>query len=138
MSMHNYAITYYGLTIPLDGSEQHNNIIKNLASKYKDLYNNDCDEYEFLDTVQYQEYESLALVTEAEDSDITNLNGGCRSLPEDFLVLIGDHSVPTLYSSPFKSKEDCVNHYKQKFGDILPDDFDYENNIGQITYITWG
>lgn len=137
MSMHNYAITYYGLTIPLDGSEQYNYIIKQLASKYKDLYEDD-DEYTFLDNVQYQENDSIVLVTDAEDPDITNLNDGCRTLPEDFLVLIGDHSVPTLYSTPFKSKEDCINHYKQKFGDILPEDFDYKNNIGRISYITWG
>lgn len=137
MSMHNYAITYYGLAIPTDGSEQYNYIIKQLASKHKDLYENN-DEYGFLSDVQYQENDSLVLVTDAEDPEIINLKGNYRSLPEDFLVLIGDHSVPTLYSSPFKSKEDCVNHYKQLFGDILPEDFDYKNNIGRISYITWG
>ena len=137
MSMHNYAITYYGLAIPTDGSEQYNYIIKQLASKYKDLYENN-DEYGFLSDVQYQENDSLVLVTDAEDPEIINLKGNYKSLPEDFLVLIGDHSVPTLYSSPFKSKEDCVNLYKEQFGDILPKDFDYENNIGRISYITWG
>lgn len=137
MSMHNYAISYYGLTILLDGSPQHDYILKQLASKYKDLYENN-DEYDFLDNVQYQENDSLVLVTDAEDPEIINLKGNYRNLPEDFLILIGDHSVPTLYSSPFKSKEDCVNHYKQLFGDILPEDFNYENNIGKISYITWG
>ena len=137
MSMHSYAITYYGITIPLDGSEQYDYIIKKLASKYKELYK-DNDEYNFLDSVQYEEYESLVLTTNAEESEIINLNGNYKYLPEDFLILIGDHSVPNLYSTPFKSKEDCINHYKQKFGDILPDNFDYENNIGKITYISWG
>ena len=137
MSMHNYAITHYGLAIPTDGSEQYNYIIKQLASKYKDLYENN-DEYDFLDHVREQEITSLELVTEAEDSEIINLNGNYKSLPEDFLILIGDHKVPTLYSSPFKSKEDCIKQYKKEFGDILPEDFDYENNIGRISYITWG
>lgn len=137
MSMHNYAITYYGLTITLDGTDQHNYIIKQLASKYKDLYKND-DEYEFLNNIQYQENDSIVLVTDAEDPEIINLKGNYRSLPEDFLILIGDHDVPTLYSSPFKSKENCINQYKKQFGDILPKDFDYENNIGKISYITWG
>lgn len=134
---HSYAITYYGIAIPLDGSEQYDYIIKRLASKYKELYK-DNDEYNFLDSVQYEEYESLVLTTNAEESEIINLNGNYKSLPEDFLILIGDHSVPNLYSTPFKSKDDCINHYKQKFSDILPDDFDYENNIGKITYIIWG
>lgn len=44
MSMHNYAITYYGIAIPTDGSEKYNYIIKQLALKYKDLYENN-DEY---------------------------------------------------------------------------------------------
>ena len=137
MSMHNYAITYYGLTVLLDTTEQHNYIIKQLASKYKDLYKNN-DEYDFLDNVQHKENDSIVLVTDAEDPEIINLKGNYRSLPEDFLVLIGDHKIPNLYLSPFKSKEDCINHYKQQFGDILPKDFDYENNIGKISYITWG
>lgn len=137
MSMHNYAIFYYGLAIQLDGSEQYDYIMKQLASKYKDLYENN-DEYDFLDNLQYQENDSLVLVTDAEDPEIINLKGNYRTLPEDFLILIGDHKVPTLYSSPFTSKEDCINQYKQQFGDILPKDFDYENNIGRISYITWG
>lgn len=137
MSMHNYAITYYGLAIPTDGSEQYNYIIKQLASKHKELYEIN-DEYNFLDHVREQQVTPLELITEAEDSEIINLNGNYKSLPEDFLILIGNHKVPTLYSSPFKSKEDCINHYKQHFGDILPQDFDYENNIGRISYITWG
>lgn len=91
-----------------------------------------------MDNVQYKENDSIVLVNDAEDPEIINLKGNYRSLPEDFLVFIGDHKVPTLYSSPFKSKEDCINHYKKQFGDILPKNFDYESNIGKISYITWG
>ena len=61
-----------------------------------------------------------------------------RFITKKIFILFGDHEYPTLYSAPFKSKEDCVNYYKENFGDILPKDFNYENNIGKISYITWG
>ncbi len=48
MSMHNYAISYYGLTILLDGSPQHEYILKKLASKYKDLYENNIGKISYI------------------------------------------------------------------------------------------
>lgn len=140
MSQQNYTITNYGIVIPIDESEQYNYVIKKLISKNKQFYKNlDKDEFDFLNELQYQDGQSLHVSYDAENIEIITLNGDDREIyATDVLILIGNHNVPTLYSAPFKSKEDCIKHYKKQFGDILPKDFDYENNIGRISYVTWG
>lgn len=140
MSSQNYTITNYGIVIPIDESEQYDYVVKKLISKNKQFYKNlDKDEFDFLNELQYQDGQSLHVSYDAENIEIITLNGDDREIYAiDVLILIGNHNVPTLYFAPFKSKEDCIKHYKKQFGDILPKDFDYENNIGRISYVTWG
>ena len=140
MSQKNYTITNYGIVIHIDESEQYNYVVKKLISKNKKFYKDlDEDEFDFLNELQYQAEQSLHVSYDAENIEIITLNGDDREIYAiDVLILIGNHDVPTLYSAPFKSKQDCINHYKKQFGDILPKDFDYENNIGRISYVTWG
>lgn len=140
MSQQNYTITYYGIAIPIDDSEQYNYIVEQLISKNKQFYKDlDEDDFNFLQELQFQEEQSLHVSYDAEDIEVITLKGDYKPLyVEDILILVGDHKIPNLYSSPFKSKQDCINHYKKQFGDILPKDFDYESNIGKISYITWG
>ena len=114
--------------------------LKKLISKNHDLYL-DCDQDDlvFVSQLQFQENESIHYPYEPEDIQVITLAGDYEPIyVDDILILFGNHDVPTLYSSPFKSKEDCINHYKKQFGDILPKDFNYENNIGRISYVTWG
>lgn len=83
-------------------------------------------------------------VTYIEDSPINNID--IYTLKEDLktyhfeyvIILQGQHRFPTLTQSPFRSKYDCINHYKGICGELLPDDFDYENNIGEISYSLFG
>lgn len=140
MSSQNYTITNYGIVIPIDESEQYDYVVKKLISKNKQFYKNlDKDEFDFLNELQYQDGQSLHVSYDAENIEIITLNGDDREIYAiDVLILIGNHNVPTLYFAPFKSKKDCIKHYKKQFGDILPKDFDYENNIGRISYVTWG
>lgn len=138
MSSQNYTITHYGIIIPIDDSKLYNHVIKQLISKNKQLYKiSDEDELDFLYELQFKEEQSFHISYNAENIEIITLNDDDREIYAiDVLILIGNHDVPTLYSAPFKSKQDCINHYKKQFGDILPKDFDYENNIGRISYVT--
>lgn len=134
MSQSNYTITYYGIAIPIDGSELYTHVLKQLASKYLGYYQEANDELDFLDTLDFTN-----VSYEAEDIGIITLAGEYKDIyTNDILILIGEHEYPNLYSAPFKSKEDCITYYKEKFGDILLTDFNYENNIGKISYVTWG
>ena len=134
MSQSNYTITHYGLAIPIDGSELYTHVLKQLASKYLGYYQEANDELDFLDTLDFTN-----VSYEAENIGIITLAGEYKDIyTNDILILIGEHEYPNLYSAPFKSKEDCITYYKEKFGDILPTDFNYENNIGKISYVTWG
>ena len=135
MSQSNYTITYYGIAIPIDSSELYTHVLKQLASKYPEYYQEVYeDELDFLNIFDFTN-----VSYEAEDIGIITLAGEYKDIyTNNILILIGDHEYPNLYSSPFKSKKDCINHYKKQFGDILPKDFNYENNIGKISYVTWG
>ena len=134
MSQSKYTITHYGIAIPINGSKLYEHVLKQLASKYLGYYQEANDELDFLDMLDFTN-----VSYEAEDIGIITLAGEYKEIyTNDILILIGDHEYPNLYSAPFKSKEDCIQFYKQQFGDILPKDFNYENNIGKISYVTWG
>ena len=135
MSQQNYSITYYGIAIPIDNSRLYKHVLKQLISKHSQLYQ-ECqkDELTFLTELQF-----TYVPYDAEDIGFISLNNEYEPFyNKKIFILFGDHEYPTLYSAPFKSKEDCVNYYKENFGDILPTDFDYENNIGKISYVNWG
>lgn len=135
MSQQNYAITYYGIPIPIENSKLYQHVLKKLISKHSQLYQ-ECqkDELTFLTELQF-----TYVPYDAEDIGFISLDNEYEPFyNKKIFILFGDHEYPTLYSAPFKSKEDCVNYYKENFRDILPKDFNYENNIGKISYITWG
>jgi hypothetical protein len=135
MSQQNYTITYYGIAIPINEEPLYKHILKQLMSKHHDLYLK-CyqDEFDFLNKLPFTN-----ISYQAEDIEVITLTGNYKPIyVDDILILVGDHDTPNIYSAPFKSKQACIKHYKKQFGDILPKDFDYENNIGKISYITWG
>ena len=139
MASHYDKITYYGILIPIDYSKQWQFILKKLISKNKKLYNKSRrDIFNFLYALQFQENQSIHTVYNVEDIEMMTLNGHDKPIfDEDILILVGDHAVPNLYSAPFKSKNECIQHYKDQFGDILPENFNYEDHIGMISYFIW-
>ena len=56
----------------------------------------------------------------------------------DGLILSGSHSDPSFTFKPFGTNEEVVEHYKSLYGDLLPEDFKYENYIAQLLYVTYG
>lgn len=133
MSRYKYTVNTYGIAIPSNYRE-YDYILDKLKEKHPDYFNDGQDEFEHLyyisDIESNISHEHNVNVYELESIDglekitISDVNG--------LLVLHGDHEKPTLITSPFKSNQECVKHYKKQFGNILPDDFDYENTIGKI------
>ena len=139
MSRCEYTVDTYGIALP-SHSKEYEYVLQKLKTLHPDYFNDGESEFEHLYYIHDIEpnisHHHNINVYELEN--INNFESITVSDAHPILVLHGNHEKPTLISSPFKSKEDCVNHYKQLFGDILPEDFDYKNNIGKITYITWG
>lgn len=138
MSRYKYTVNTYGIAIPSDYREYYY-ILDKLKEKHPDYFNDGQDKFEHLyyindiepnisheHNVNVYELESIDGLEKITISDITGL-----------LVLHGNHEKPTLVTSPFKSNQECINHYKNQFGNILPDDFDYENTIGKIHIEAW-
>ena len=138
MSNSAHTLNTYGIIIPSD-FKTYNYVLEKLKTLHPDYFNDGEDEFEQLyyindiepnisyhHNVVIYEIESLKDKENLIISDLTGL-----------LVLHGDHPKPTLVTSPFKSNEECIEHYRNQFNDILPKDFNYENNIGKISYIAW-
>lgn len=135
--MYSYKL-WYGIAIPVNDSKESKSIINNLILKYQDIYNN-CgqDINNFFNYLKYDNDILIFFDYNVNDAEIINLDGALKTLYDDkLLILTGDHDIPNLSSSPFASKEDCVNYYKKEFNDILPKNFKYIENLGQIRYVT--
>lgn len=77
----------------------------------------------------------------SEDMDgltILPLNGGgwFREETESLLIYAGYSSAACqIFKNGFyKNKEELVKEFKNKVGDYLPEDFDYERYIGDVSY----
>ena len=123
MSHQTHTTNTYGIIIPSD-SKNYTYILDRLIEKHPDYFNDGQDEFEHLYYI----------------NDIERINGSFLSKTGskvNVLILHGNHAKPTLVTSPFKSNEECINHYKNQFTNILPTDFDYESNIGKIYVKAW-
>ena len=138
MSRYNYTVKTYGIALP-SYSKKYKYVLEKLKTLHPDYFNDGEDEFEQLyyindiepninhhHNVVIYEIESLKDKENLIISDLTGL-----------LVLHGDHPKPTLVTSPFKSNEECIEHYRNQFNDILPKDFNYEENIGKIYVKAW-
>lgn len=139
MSQSNYSVNLYGIVV-LPKTTVFDRVIENLAVKFKDIYEKkDKDAINFVKELNGVSEFDISFVSDIEDLSLFNLNEENEEwYEEQALLLLGSHNRPNLYSSPFTSKEECVNFYKKEFGGILPQDFDYMANIGEISYVIWG
>lgn len=113
--MLNYAIINYGIAIPMDNSELYQYVLERLISKNQDLYETVCKKNidDFLVELSLQPHRDIDVSFDVEGVEFTNLDKDYKSIYVDnILILVGDHEAPTLYSTPFKSKEDCIEHYE--------------------------
>lgn len=138
MSNQTHITNTYGIMIP-SYSETYTYVLDRLMEKHPDYFNDGQDEFEHLYYINDIEpnitHENNVVTTKIEKIDGSyNSTVGSNA---NILILHGNHAKPTLVTSPFKSNDECIKHYKNQFGDILPTDFDYERNIGKIHVKAW-
>lgn len=138
MSNSTHTLNTYGIIIPSD-SKTYNYVLEKLKEKHPDYFNDGQDEFEHLYYINdiepclNHEHNNIAFQIE----NIKGLSKMKTGAKVNLLILNGDHPKPTLVTSPFKSNDECIKHYKNQFNDILPKDFDYEDNIGKIYVKAW-
>lgn len=138
MSKSTHTINTYGILIQSD-SENYTYVLDRLKEKHPDYFNDGQDEFEHLYYINdiepklNHEHNISQVEIEKINGDILFKVGTNVSL----LILNGDHEKPTLVTSPFKTNEECIQHYKNQFNDILPKNFNYEKNIGKIYVKAW-
>ena len=135
MAMRNYAQVEYGMLIP-EKTETFKTICKNLRKLHPELKEYE-DDLVLLNIVEsdYIDYNIEVIYTEGNDTDIHTLANEYDTYNDNnYVALKGLHREPSLTSSPFDSKEDCIEHYKEIYDKILPENYSYEDNIGKITF----
>ena len=68
---------------------------------------------------------------------LSDLNEWHEDLEMPFILVESDKSLVTkniLEGKYYKTKEEIIDEFKAKLGRYLPDDFDYEENIGDVEY----
>ena len=138
MSNKTHITNTYGIIIPSD-SENYTYVLNRLMEKHPDYFNDGQDEFEHLYYINDIE-PNITHEHNVISLDIERINGSFLSRTGsnvNVLILHGKHEKPTLVESPFKSNDECINHYKNQFDNILPTDFDYERNIGKINMKAW-
>ena len=138
MSRYNYTINTYGIALP-SYSKEYEYVLEKLKTLHPDYFSDGEDEFEHLyyindiePNISHHHNVVIYKIENLKDKEnfiISDLTG--------ILVLHGDHDKPTLVTSPFKSNQECINHYKNQFRNILPDNFNYEKNIGKIYVKAW-
>ena len=138
MSKSTHTINTYGILIQSD-SGTYEYILEKLKEKHPDYFNDGQNEFEHLyyinDIEPNLNHEHNVMTLEIE-----NIKGFYKSrtgVNTSLLILNGDHEKPTLVTSPFKTNEECIQYYKNQFKDILPNNFNYEENIGKIYVKAW-
>ena len=138
MSKSTHTINTYGILIQSD-SGTYKYILEKLKEKHPDYFNDGQDEFEHLyyinDIEPNLNHEHNVITLEIE-----NIKGFYKSrtgVNTSLLILNGDHEKPTLVTSPFETNEECIQYYKNQFKDILPENFNYEENIGKIHVKAW-
>ena len=138
MSNQTHITNTYGIIIPSD-SENYTYVLDRLMEKHPDYFNDGQDEFEHLYYINDIE-PNITHEHNVISLDIERINGSFLSRTGsnvNVLILHGKHEKPTLVVSPFKSNDECINHYKNQFDNILPTDFNYERNIGKIYVKAW-
>lgn len=139
MSQSNYAVSIYGIMLR-PGTTDFKKTVEKLAAKHNELYEEaEQDAKVFLTELEETGKLSIVYQRDIEDLSLYNLNEDCEEFwSEEVLIFAGDHNFPKLYSSPFNSKQEVIDFYKEQFGEFLPENFSYEENLGKISYVIWG
>lgn len=140
MSSQNYPNLAYGMFIPTD-HHVYKHILSKLAEKFPELNSESKNDFDFIYEVvaTSSEYSHISLLYNIDYMYENVLDRTEVEYSEtDGLILNGSHSDPSFTFKPFGTNEEVVEHYKSLYGDLLPEDFKYENYIAQLLYVTYG
>lgn len=72
------------------------------------------------------------------ESAIGNSTFDYRDKPSEDVWILPLGNWPTLLKPAYSSEDEIISELKNKYGMILPQNYDYHNNIVYATYVVWG
>lgn len=128
MSSQNYNGQVYGLYI------ENENVFK----EYLDERNRDMEE------LRDRLYDSGAVFIDEDfedvyiESAIDNSTFDYSNKPSEDVWILPLSKWPTLLKPAYSSEDEIISELKNKYGAILPQNYDYHNNIVYASYVVWG
>lgn len=126
MSMRDYALSDYGIVF---GENELRYAEKVLNKKNKTDY--EYEDYEIGDDIGLEyisEFTGQAIKVESDGS----LNW-CDTIDcGEYVYYANLRKFPTLFNPAYPSIDDAVNELKERYGEYLPENYDYANNIRNI------
>lgn len=71
-------------------------------------------------------------------SAIDNSTFDNEDKPSENIWILPLGNWPTLLKPAYSSEDEIISELKNKYGMLLPRDYDYRNNIVYATYVAWG
>lgn len=140
MSMQNYGVNDYGLLVDYE-------TLKLMAeAKLGDEF--DPDDFFGNDVSYAEEFYEEGILDYIGDftgetcricDDGTDAWGGeAEAYREDWLAYIPCDLQPSLFKRAYRDVNEIIEEMKQKVGDLLPEDYDYRNNIVHVVGTYFG
>ena len=128
MSSHNYNGQVYGLYI------ENEDVFK----EYLDRTNKTMEElrdglYDSGAVFINEDFEDINIESAIDNSTFDN-----SDKPNENVWILPLTGWPTLLKPAYSSEDEIVSELKDKYSPVLPQNYDYHNNIVYATYVVWG
>lgn len=128
MSSHNYNGQIYGLYI------ENESVFEEYLDRKDQTIEDIEDDLLDLGAVFINEnFEDVYIV-----SAIDNSTFGHDYKPNEDVWILPLNKRSTLLKPAYSSEDEIISELKYNYGMLLPQDFDYRNNIVYATYVVWG
>lgn len=138
MSMRDYAVNDYGLLMTEE-------TLKMIASKVCEDYTDedyDDDPWSFNEELYSKGIVEYIGSFTGESIDIHNdgsINWGISEFyNDDCIWYVPVKKISTLFKAAYKNMDEMIEEFEGKLSKYLPDDFDYRNNIRNISGTYYG
>lgn len=111
---------------------------ENVFKEYLDKHDQDMEELRdrlydsgavFID----EDFEDVNIESAVDNSTFDNSNK-----PSEDVWILPLSKWPTLLKPAYSSENEIISELKNKYGTILPQNYDYHNNIVYASYVVWG
>ena len=72
------------------------------------------------------------------ESAIDNSTFDDENKPTEDVYILPLGNWPTLLKPAYNSEDEIISELKDKYGQFLPQNYDYHNNIVYVSYVVWG